>query len=115
MPTSFLVTGKDILFFWVARMIMLTLELKDKIPFEKVFLHGLVLDKHGKKMSKVVGNVIDPLQLIEQFGSDVLKIALLSKIQTGKDIRFNPKQLELTRNFSTKIAHAVKFTTSFLK
>lgn len=113
LPTSFLVTGKDILFFWVARMIMLTLELKDKIPFEKVFLHGLVLDKHGKKMSKVVGNVIDPLQLIEQFGSDVLKIALLSKMQTGKDIRFNPKQLELTRNFFTKIAHAVKFATQF--
>lgn len=113
LPTEFLVTGKDILFFWVARMIMITLGLKKQIPFKKVFLHGLVLDEKGKKMSKVVGNVIDPLEIIEQWGVDVLRMALVAKAYPGKDIRFNTQQLELKRNLLTKIHNSIKFAQSF--
>lgn len=109
LPTAFLVTGKDILFFWVARMIMMSVELCNKVPFKQVYLHGLVLDKHGKKMSKVVGNVIDPLELIEKYNADVLRMALIKKAFPGKDVRFEDSELDLARNFLTKLRNALDF------
>lgn len=107
--TDFLITGKDILFFWVARMIMMSLEICDTIPFEEVYLHGLVLDPQGRKMSKTVGNVLNPLELIEKYGSDATKLALAAKSLPGKDLKIGEKDVELERNFLTKIQNAAKF------
>lgn len=104
-----LVTGKDILFFWVARMVMMNLHLYNKLPFDKVVLHGLVLDKQGKKMSKMFGNVIDPLEIITQFGVDALRLSLMTDMYLGKNIRFDMANLERSRNLLTKLSNARKF------
>lgn len=108
-PTSTLVTGFDILFFWVIRMIMMGKYLTGKAPFKDVYLHGLVLDAKGQKMSKTKGNVVDPLDLSERYGTDALRFALVSYASGGQNIRFSEKNLESARNFVTKIWNAYRF------
>ena len=99
-------TGYDILFFWVARMIMLGLEFTDDIPFRYVYLHGLVRDENGKKMSKSLGNVIDPLELIDEYGADALRFTLLTGSTPGQDMKFSESRVEGSRNFANKIWNA---------
>ncbi|MBT3475912.1 valine--tRNA ligase [bacterium] len=108
-PTSLLVTGFDIIFFWVARMIMMSLELTGKVPFEVVYIHNLIRDKKGQKMSKTKGNVIDPLDLITEYGTDALRFFLSSNISPHSDIKLSPNSLEPYKNFMNKIWNAAKF------
>ncbi len=108
-PNSLLVTGHDILFFWVARMIMMGLEFQKDVPFKKVYFHGLVRDSQGRKMSKSLGNGIDPLEVVADQGADALRFCLLSQVQSGKDIRFSEQRLETARNFNNKIWNACRF------
>ena len=105
-PTTMMETGYDILFFWVARMIMLGLEFTDDIPFRYVYLHGLVRDENGKKMSKSLGNVIDPLELIDEYGADALRFTLLTGSTPGQDMKFSESRVEGSRNFANKIWNA---------
>lgn len=108
-PTSVLVTGRDIIFFWVARMIVMGLEFKNEVPFPKVMIHGLVLDAQGRKMSKSLGNGVDPIELIDQYGADTLRFMLITGNTPGNDLRFQPERLEATRNFSNKIWNASRY------
>lgn len=108
-PTSVLVTGRDIIFFWVARMIFSGLEFMKEEPFREVFIHGLVLDAQGRKMSKSLGNGIDPLEVIEQYGADTLRFMLITGNTPGNDLRFQNERLEATRNFANKIWNASRF------
>lgn len=108
-PTSVLVTGRDIIFFWVARMIFMAMEFKSEVPFPKVMIHGLVLDAQGRKMSKSLGNGVDPIELIEQYGADTLRFMLITGNTPGNDLRFHPERLEATRNFSNKIWNASRY------
>jgi valyl-tRNA synthetase len=108
-PTSVLVTGYDIIFFWVARMIIMGKEFMKKEPFEKVFLHGLVRDDKGRKMSKSLGNGIDPLDVIEKYGADTLRFMLITGNTPGNDMRFYWERVEATRNFTNKIWNASRF------
>ena len=108
-PTSVMETGYEILFFWVARMIMLGLYVTRKIPFETVFLHGLVRDAFGQKMSKSKGNVIDPLDVIKLYGTDALRMALLYGSTPGKDLSLSEEKIEAMRNFANKIWNAARF------
>ncbi|MCL6608116.1 MAG: valine--tRNA ligase [Geminicoccaceae bacterium] len=108
-PTSVLVTGFDIIFFWVARMMMLGLFCMDEVPFRDVYIHGLVRDERGKKMSKTQGNVVDPLELVEAYGADALRLALLASTEQGRDVRFGPARVEGWRNFVTKLWNAARF------
>lgn len=108
-PGSVLVTGFDIIFFWVARMMMASLWLLDDIPFEKVYVHALVRDEHGQKMSKSKGNVIDPLSVCDEYGTDALRLALVSLAAQGRDIRLGMKHVETYRNFATKLWNAARF------
>ncbi|GJE54771.1 valine--tRNA ligase [Methylobacterium thuringiense] len=108
-PTNTLVTGKDILFFWVARMMMMGLHLTDKVPFDTVYLHALVRDATGAKMSKSKGNVVDPIGLIEQYGADALRFTLAALAAPGRDIKLGPNQVESYRNFATKLWNASRF------
>ena len=108
-PTSVLVTGYDIIFFWVARMIMLGLEFKQEIPFKHVFIHGLVRDSQGRKMSKSLGNGIDPVEVIEKYGADTLRFMLITGNTPGNDIRFYWERVEATRNFANKLWNASRF------
>ncbi|SMB92116.1 valyl-tRNA synthetase [Desulfonispora thiosulfatigenes DSM 11270] len=108
-PTSVLVTGRDIIFFWVARMIFTSLEFMGEVPFKEVFIHGLVLDAKGRKMSKSLGNGVDPLEVIEQNGADVLRFMLITGNTPGNDIRFQFERLESARNFANKIWNATRF------
>ena len=108
-PTSLLITGFDILFFWVARMIMLGIEFMGDVPFRKVYIHGLVRDAEKQKMSKTRGNVIDPLVVTEQYGTDAVRMALLIGAAPGTDIVFTPERLESARNFANKIWNAARF------
>ncbi len=105
-PTSLLITGFDILFFWVSRMIMLGLECTGDVPFREVHMHGLVRDPERQKMSKTKGNVIDPLEIIDQFGTDALRIALLISAATGADIALKPDRIEAARAFANKLWNA---------
>ena len=108
-PTTVLVTGFDIIFFWVARMMMLGLRLVGEVPFRDVYIHGLVRDERGAKMSKTKGNVIDPLQLIDDYGADALRLALLASTAQGRDVKFGPSRVEGYRNFVTKLWNAARF------
>lgn len=102
-------TGKDILFFWVAKMIMMGLELTGKIPFEKVYLHGMVRDEQNRKMSKSLGNALDPLELIAKYGADALRMALVVGSTPGQDIAIGESKIKGYRNFSNKIWNASRF------
>lgn len=108
-PTSVLVTGYDIIFFWVARMIMMGLKFQGEIPFRHVFIHGLVRDSQGRKMSKSLGNGIDPLEVIEKYGADTLRFMLVTGNTPGNDMRFYWERVESSRNFANKIWNASRF------
>jgi len=108
-PTSVMETGYDILFFWVARMIMMGLENTGEIPFHTVYLHGLIRDDKGEKMSKVKGNVLNPLKLIDQYGTDALRHALSTGSSPGNDIRLSTDKMEAARNFANKLWNASRF------
>ena len=108
-PTDVLVTAYDIIFFWVARMIFSGIEHMDRIPFKDVLIHGIVRDAQGRKMSKSLGNGIDPIEIIEEFGADTLRYCLLNGISAGSDIRYSPEKLEGCRNFINKIWNASRF------
>ena len=108
-PTSTLITGQDILFFWVARMMMMQLAVVDQIPFDTVYLHGLVRDAKGKKMSKSTGNVIDPLSIIDEYGADALRFSSAAMAALGGVLKLDMKRIEGYRNFGTKIWNAVRF------
>ncbi len=108
-PTSTLVTGFDIIFFWVARMIMMGIYFTKNAPFSEVYVHALVRDEKGQKMSKSKGNVIDPLVLMDQFGADALRMTLCSMAAQGRDIKLSKQRVEGYRNFLTKIWNALKF------
>ena len=113
-PTSMMETGYDILFFWVARMIMDGLEFTGEIPFDTVYLHGLIRDENGKKMSKSYGNVIDPLNVMEELGTDALRFTLLVGSTPGNDMNLSLKKVEANRNFANKIWNATRFILSAL-
>ncbi len=108
-PTSTLVTGYDIIFFWVARMIFSACEQTGKPPFGTVFIHGIVRDENGVKMSKSLGNGIDPLKIIEQYGADALRLFLATGNSPGNDMRFSEKRVEACRNFANKLWNASRF------
>jgi valyl-tRNA synthetase len=108
-PTSLLVTGFDILFFWVARMMMMGLKFMDDVPFKDVYIHALVRDEYGKKMSKSTGNVIDPLEMIEKYGCDALRFTLTSFAAMGRDIKLSEARIEGYRHFINKIWNAARF------
>ena len=108
-PTSVLVTGYDIIFFWVARMVFSGLEHMGKEPFSTVFIHGLVRDAKGRKMSKSLGNGIDPLEVIDQYGADALRFALATGNAPGNDMRFSDEKIEAARNFANKLWNAARF------
>lgn len=108
-PTSVLMTGFDIIFFWVARMTMLCTYLTGKTPFKTVYIHGLVRDADRQKMSKTKGNVINPLDVLDQYGPDPLRLALAMRATPGRDIAFSPQHVELSRNFLTKVWNATRF------
>ncbi|MCE7027836.1 valine--tRNA ligase [Jiella avicenniae] len=108
-PTSALVTGFDIIFFWVARMMMMGLEFMEKEPFETVYVHALVRDKDGAKMSKSKGNVIDPLDLIDEYGADALRFTLAIMAAQGRDVKLDPQRIAGYRNFGTKLWNATRF------
>ncbi len=108
-PTSVLVTGFDIIFFWVARMMMMGLWFMDDVPFHTVFIHTRVLDEKGAKMSKTKGNVVDPLDLIDEFGADALRFTLALAAGQGRDMRIGPSRVEVNRNFATKLWNAARF------
>jgi valyl-tRNA synthetase len=113
-PTDVMETAYDILFFWVARMIMLGLEMTNNIPFHTVYLHGLIRDEYGQKMSKSKGNVVDPLEVIEDHGADALRFALLTGSTPGNDMKLSMQKVEAARNFGNKIWNAARFIATNL-
>ena len=108
-PTSTLVTGYDIIFFWVARMIFSACEQMGEVPFDTVFIHGIVRDEQGRKMSKSLGNGIDPLIVIDKYGADALRLTLATGNSPGNDMRYSEKKVEASRNFANKIWNAARF------
>jgi valyl-tRNA synthetase len=108
-PTDVLVTGFDIIFFWVARMMMMGLHFMDEVPFHTVYIHALVRDEKGQKMSKSKGNIIDPLELIEKFGTDALRMTLAAHAAQGRDIKLSENRVEGYRNFTTKLWNAARY------
>ena len=108
-PTNVLVTGYDIIFFWVVRMVFSALETTGHVPFDDVYVHGLVRDAQGRKMSKSLGNGIDPLEVIDQYGADALRFMLTTGITPGNDMRFKEDRLEAARNFANKLWNASRF------
>jgi len=114
-PNSVLVTGFDILFFWVARMMMMGIHFMKDVPFRDIYLHGLVRDERGEKFSKTKGNVIDPLEIIDQSGADALRLALVFLAFTGRDLKLSMKRIEDSRHFINKIWNASRFALSQLK
>jgi len=113
-PTTVMETGYDILFFWVARMIMLGLECTGDTPFDTVYLHGLIRDEHGQKMSKSRGNAIDPLEVMNQYGTDALRFTLLTGSTPGNDMKLALSRVEANRNFANKIWNATRFVVNNL-
>lgn len=114
-PTNYLVTGHDIIFFWVARMIMMGLEFKKDVPFRVVYVHGLVRDSQGRKMSKSLGNSIDPIDMIDKYGADALRFSFLAHLFSGKDFKFNEQRVEGYRNFMNKVWNASRFVLTNLQ
>ncbi len=108
-PTDVLVTGFDIIFFWVARMMMMGLHFMGEVPFREVYIHGLVRDEHGQKMSKSKGNIVDPLELIDRYGADALRFTILASLAQGRDIKFGESRVQGYRNFVTKLWNAARF------
>jgi len=108
-PTDVLVTGYDIIFFWVARMIFSGIEQMNEVPFKKVLIHGIIRDAEGRKMSKSLGNGIDPLEVIEKYGADALRLSLVMGNSPGNDMRFYWEKVESSRNFANKIWNASRF------
>ena len=108
-PTNTLVTGYDIIFFWVVRMMFSALEQTGEVPFKDVFIHGIVRDSQGRKMSKSLGNGIDPLEIISDYSADALRFSLVSGTSAGNDMRFMPEKLESASNFANKVWNAAKF------
>jgi valyl-tRNA synthetase len=108
-PTSVLCTGFDILFFWVARMIMMGIKFMDDVPFQNVYIHALIRDAEGQKMSKTKGNVIDPLEVMEQYGTDALRFTLAAFAAQGRDIKLDEERIEGYRNFCNKLWNASRF------
>lgn len=108
-PTNTLVTGYDIIFFWVARMIFSGLEYMDKVPFDTVLFHGLIRDAQGRKMSKSLGNGIDPLEVIDAYGADALRFTLATGNSPGNDMRFSEERVKASRNFANKLWNAARF------
>ncbi len=108
-PTSTLVTGYDIIFFWVARMIFSGVETMEKAPFANVFVHGIIRDAQGRKMSKSLGNGIDPLEIIALYGADALRFALCTGVSPGNDMRFSDEKVKSARNFANKVWNATRF------
>ncbi|MBR4959347.1 MAG: valine--tRNA ligase [Clostridia bacterium] len=108
-PTNTLVTGYDIITFWVSRMIFSALEYTDQVPFDTVLIHGLVRDAQGRKMSKSLGNGIDPLEIIDKYGADALRFALATGNSPGNDMRFSDEKIEAARNFANKLWNAARF------
>ena len=113
-PTNVLVTGFDIITFWVSRMMSQGLELTGKAPFKDILIHGMVRDSQGRKMSKTLGNGIDPIEIIDQYGADALRFAVISGTTMGNDIRYMPEKLEQASNFANKIWNAAKFIINSL-
>jgi valyl-tRNA synthetase len=114
-PTSLLITGYDILFFWVARMVFMATTLTEKAPFGEVFLHGLVLDEHGQKMSKSKGNTVDPMDMIDQYSSDALRYALVSAMSLGgQDVNFSQSRVEHGKNLTNKIWNSARYVLSVI-
>lgn len=111
-PTSVMETGYDILFFWVARMIMSGLEYTEQVPFHTVYLHGLIRDEHGRKMSKTAGNVIDPLEVMDEYGTDAFRFSLLTGSAPGNDMNLSMERIASSRNFCNKIWNATRFVVS---
>lgn len=114
-PTSLLITGFDILFFWVARMLLSGESLLGKLPFKDVYLHALVRDENGQKMSKSKGNVIDPLEMIQNYGADTLRFTLAILCAQGRDVRLSTQSLELYKNFTNKLYNATQFLLLYLE
>ena len=108
-PTDVLVTGYDIIFFWVLRMVFSGFEYMGKKPFSKVLIHGLVRDAQGRKMSKSLGNGIDPLEVIDKYGADALRFTLVTGNAPGNDMRFYWERVEASRNFANKVWNASRF------
>ena len=114
-PTSVLVTGFDIIFFWVARMMMMGVKVTDKVPFNDTYIHAIVRDKDGKKMSKSLGNVIDPLELIKETGCDAMRFTLAVSSGYNRNINLDPAKIEGYRNFVNKIWNAFRFISPYLE
>jgi valyl-tRNA synthetase len=114
-PTNVLITGHDIVFFWVARMIMMSLYFMGSVPFKEVFINPLVNDSHGQKMSKSKGNVVDPIEIIDKYGADVLRFTLTSLATPGKNILLGKEKIEGIRNFANKLWNASKFVISSIE
>jgi valyl-tRNA synthetase len=109
-PTSTLISGFDIIFFWVARMMMMQLAVVDDVPFRDVYVHALVRDEKGRKMSKSIGNVLDPLELIDEYGADALRFTLTSMAAMGRDLKLSKDRIQGYRNFGTKLWNAARFS-----
>ena len=114
-PTNILVTGPDIIFFWVARMMMQGLEYMKDVPFRQVYFNGLVRDSQGRKMSKSLGNSVDPVEIIETHGADALRFTLMSQLASGRDLKFSHQRLEGYRNFINKIWNATRFCLNLVE
>ncbi|MBP3545925.1 MAG: valine--tRNA ligase [Alphaproteobacteria bacterium] len=108
-PTSVLVTGFDIIFFWVARMMMMSMYMMKKVPFKKCYIHGLVRDEHGQKMSKSKGNTVDPMEIIEKYGADALRFFMAAMETQGRDINVSEPRIQGYRNFATKLWNSARF------
>ena len=114
-PTTTLVTGYDIITFWVSKMIFSAIEHTGTVPFKDVFIHGLVRDAQGRKMSKSLGNGIDPLEVMKQYGTDALRFSLIQNIAPGNDIRYIPEKVEAGRNFANKLWNASRFSLTYIE
>ena len=114
-PTTTLVTGYDIITFWVSKMIFSAIEHTGQVPFKDVFIHGLVRDAQGRKMSKSLGNGIDPLEVMKEYGTDALRFSLIQNIAPGNDIRYIPEKVEAGRNFANKLWNASRFSLTYIE